>query len=134
MRVTSAAEPAIAIAAGRCWSSTPAISGDGRFVVFFSTATNLVPSDTNHRADIFVADRTANTIERVNVSSGGAQANDDSYYLALSADGAMRWSDDGETPVGSVSEEHRASATAALLTRALRELRQQRPPKPQVAG
>ena len=56
------------------------------------------------------------------------------YLLALSADGAMRWSDDGERTVGPVSEEHRASATAALLTRALRELKQQRPPKPQGAG
>ena len=56
------------------------------------------------------------------------------YLLALSVDGAVRWSDDGGTPVGPVSEEHRASATAALLTRALRELKQQRPPKPQGAG
>ena len=36
------------------------------------------------------------------------------YLLALSADGAVRWSDDGRTPVGPVSEEHRASASAAL--------------------
>ena len=56
------------------------------------------------------------------------------YLLALAADGAVRWSDDGETPLGPVSEEHRASATAALLSRALRELKQQRPPKPQGAG
>ena len=55
------------------------------------------------------------------------------YLLALSADGAVRWSDDGRTPVGPVSEEHRASATAALLTRALRELKQQRQ-KPQGVG
>jgi ProQ/FINO family len=56
------------------------------------------------------------------------------YLLALSADGAMRWSDDGGRALGPVSEEHRASATAALLTRALRELKQQRPPKPRGAG
>jgi len=56
------------------------------------------------------------------------------YLLALSADGAVRWSDDGRTPVGPVSEEHRASATAALLTRALREMKQQQPPKAQGAG
>ena len=48
------------------------------------------------------------------------------YLLALSADGAMRWSDDGRTPVGPVSEEHRASATAALLSRALAEMRKQK--------
>ena len=45
------------------------------------------------------------------------------YLLALSHDGAMRWSDDGKRAVGPVSEEHRASATAALLSRALSELK-----------
>ena len=48
------------------------------------------------------------------------------YLLALSADGAMRWSDDGERALEPVSEEHRASATAALLSRALRELKKQK--------
>ena len=48
------------------------------------------------------------------------------YLLALSADGAVRWSDDGTTPVGPVSEEHRASATAALLSRALAEMKKQK--------
>ena len=56
------------------------------------------------------------------------------YLLALSADGAMRWSDDGKRALGPVSEEHRASATAALLTRALRELKQRQQPKPQGTG
>ena len=56
------------------------------------------------------------------------------YQAGLAADGAMRWSDDGKRALGPVSEEHRASATAALLTRALRELKQQRPPKPPGAG
>jgi hypothetical protein len=56
------------------------------------------------------------------------------YLLALAADGAMRWSDDGGRALEPVSEEHRASATAALLSRALRELKQQRSPKPQGAG
>jgi len=54
------------------------------------------------------------------------------YLLALSADGAVRWSDDGRTPVGPVSEEHRASATAALLTRALAEMKKRQ--RPQGAG
>jgi Tol biopolymer transport system component len=35
----------------------PWVSGDGRYVAFQSTATNLVASDTNGRADIFVHDR-----------------------------------------------------------------------------
>ena len=55
------------------------------------------------------------------------------YLLALSADGAVRWSDDGRTPVEPVSEPHRASATAALLTRALTEMKKQRQ-RPQGTG
>ena len=35
----------------------PTISADGRFVAFASSASNLVPNDTNGRADIFVRDR-----------------------------------------------------------------------------
>ena len=35
----------------------PALSGDGRFVVFTSSATNFVPMDTNGAfPDIFIAD------------------------------------------------------------------------------
>ena len=41
-------------------SSTPAISGDGRYVAFASEATNLVAGDTNGNWDIFVRDRTGN--------------------------------------------------------------------------
>jgi Tol biopolymer transport system component len=35
----------------------PVLSADGRFVAFDSTATNLVPSDTNGFSDVFVHDR-----------------------------------------------------------------------------
>ena len=38
-------------------STAPAISADGRFVAFESSATNLVAGDTNNRADIYVYDR-----------------------------------------------------------------------------
>src|SRR6187455_2552339 len=34
-----------------------AISGDGRYVAFYSEASNLVPGDTNNRDDVFVRDR-----------------------------------------------------------------------------
>ena len=40
-------------------SFDPQISADGRFVFFKSTATNLIPGDTNGIADIFVYDRDA---------------------------------------------------------------------------
>src|SRR5262249_24585115 len=43
--------------AGNGPSQKSALSGDGRFVVFTSRASNLVASDLNQRADVFVHDR-----------------------------------------------------------------------------
>jgi Tol biopolymer transport system component len=69
-------------------SRRPALSGDGRFVVFDSGATDLVPGDTNGLMDIFVHDRLTGQTARVNVSAGGAQATGgDSSTPALAADG-----------------------------------------------
>ncbi len=65
----------------------PAISADGRFVAFYSNATNLVGGDTNSKYDIFVHDRQTGTTERVSVATGGGQATDSSQSPAISADG-----------------------------------------------
>jgi len=72
---------------GNDQSRAAALSADGRFVLFDSRATNLVPGDTNQLDDVFVRDRQAGTTERVNVSSNGGQANSESAGAALSADG-----------------------------------------------
>ncbi len=78
--------------------NAPAFSGDGRFVAFASTASNLVPGDTNSCPfalagpscpDIFVRDRIAGTTKRVSVSSDGGQANGPSLRSAISADGRL---------------------------------------------
>jgi hypothetical protein len=69
-------------------STAPAISAHGRFVAFWSDASNLVRGDTNGDPDIFVRDRAQGTTKRVNVSSWGAQANDYTCTcLAISASG-----------------------------------------------
>ncbi|MEM7316929.1 MAG: hypothetical protein AAF497_27680, partial [Planctomycetota bacterium] len=68
-------------------STNPVISRNGRFVVFHSEATNLVPGDTNGHSDIFVYDLESNTIERVNVNDNGEQANDFSAVASISEDG-----------------------------------------------
>jgi hypothetical protein len=72
-------------------SLTPAISGDGRFIAFWSTASNLVPGDTNpcpfSCSDIFVHDQQTGTTTRVSVASDGAQADGGSESPAISADG-----------------------------------------------
>lgn len=56
-------------------SSEPFISGNGNFVVFKSTATNLVPGDTNGVADIFIWRRSDGNISRVSVTSAGLEVN-----------------------------------------------------------
>src|SRR6185369_16730455 len=68
-------------------SADPSMSGDGRFVAFVSTASNLVAGDTNAGQDVFVRDRTANQTTRVSVATGGAQANGESFVPSISADG-----------------------------------------------
>ena len=67
-------------------SFDPAISADGRYVAFDSTATNLVAGDTNGVRDVFVRDLVAGTTERVSVATGGAQAGGGSK-AAISGDG-----------------------------------------------
>ncbi len=63
------------------------ISDDGRYVAFYSWATNLVAGDTNGQPDVFVHDRQTGTTERVSVATGGGQANDQSRGIAISGDG-----------------------------------------------
>jgi hypothetical protein len=68
-------------------STQPWISGDGRYATYTSTATNLVPGDTNLRDDVFVRDLLAGTTSRVSVGPGGLQADSHSIAEAISADG-----------------------------------------------
>lgn len=70
-------------------SSGPAISADGRWVAFFSMASNLVTGDTNGYGDVFVHDRNSGTTTRVSLASGGMQGNGASYSPTISGDG--RW-------------------------------------------
>ncbi len=67
--------------------SGPAISADGRWVAFESTAANLVPGDTNGTSDVFVHDREAGITELVSVGMDGRPAGGASLVVALSADG-----------------------------------------------
>lgn len=63
------------------------ISTTGRYVVFESSATNLVQGDTNNKTDIFVLDRDTGTVERVSVASDGTQSNGFSHAPSISGDG-----------------------------------------------
>jgi hypothetical protein len=74
------------------FSEDPAISDDGRVVAFTSSASNLIPFDTNAVFDVFAHDRRSGTTERVSVDSAGGQADSFSGYFttaraAISEDG-----------------------------------------------
>ena len=68
-------------------SFAPDINGTGQYVVFVSSAPNLVAGDTNGKDDIFVHDRFWGNTTRVSVTSTGQQANNNSSTPAISPDG-----------------------------------------------
>lgn len=85
-------------------TSSFAISSDGRFVAFNSTASNLVPGDTNvcggiyydggayfesACADVFLRDTTRGTTIRISISSAGEEANNASIAPAISSNGRV---------------------------------------------
>jgi hypothetical protein len=69
-------------------STVSDISDDGRYVVFSSTATNLVAGDTNGVEDVFVRDTQLGTTTRVSISAAGAQANGASTGGSIAVDGS----------------------------------------------
>jgi len=68
-------------------SAAAAISTDGRYVAFISSASNLVSGDTNGTSDLFVRDTVAGTTRRVSVGPNGAQSNGYADGPSMSADG-----------------------------------------------
>ena len=62
-----------------------ALNGSGTLVAFASTATNLVPGDTNGVADVFVRD--AGQVSRVSVAANGSEGNGPSSHPSVSSDG-----------------------------------------------
>ena len=61
---------------------------DGRYVVFQSNASNLVPNDNNGASDVFVRDLVAGTISLVSVNtSGSGSGNGASQDPVVSSDG-----------------------------------------------
>jgi Tol biopolymer transport system component len=68
-------------------SYNASISADGRYVTFYSDATNLVSGDTNDAGDIFVKDLQTGTTNRISVASDGTQGNGNSNIPSISANG-----------------------------------------------
>ncbi len=74
-------------AVGNGSSGFPSISADGRYVVFESTASNLVGGDANNASDIFLRDTLAGTTTLISISTGGTVGNAGSYSPILSVNG-----------------------------------------------
>ncbi|MBZ0320289.1 MAG: fibronectin type III domain-containing protein [Anaerolineae bacterium] len=73
---------------GDARSLSPEISSDGRFITFYSDATNLVAGDAVPAvSDIYVYDRQTDQISRVSVDSNGNAGNGNSSYPSISDDG-----------------------------------------------
>ena len=72
------------------WSDWPAISRDGRFISFGSSASDLVYGDTNNSIDVFVHDRLTGQTRRASVDSSGLPGKAPSGWpTSISGDG--RW-------------------------------------------
>jgi subtilisin family serine protease/Tol biopolymer transport system component len=64
-----------------------AISGDGRYVAFFSEATNLVDQPVKAQLNVYVHDRLTGVTELVSVSDNGAAADGSAWNPSISSDG-----------------------------------------------
>lgn len=63
------------------------ITGNGSFVMFDTSATNLGSTDTNTRVDTYVAGLDAHTLTRVSLSTAGDEPNADTQGMGVSEDG-----------------------------------------------
>ncbi len=72
---------------GNAASEHPSISYDGRYVVFASNASNLVPGITDGRKHIYLYDRTTMTMTVESVDKDGVPGDGDSDNPSISADG-----------------------------------------------
>ena len=71
-------------------SYSPQISADGDYVIFESTASNLVAGGSGGQAQTYIYDTQTGTIELVSAAADGLPADGESDYLsAISADGSV---------------------------------------------
>ena len=75
-------------AKGNKGSHGPSISADGRYVAYWSSATNLHPDGTDTISDIYVHDRHNDTLELISrANASGPTGNSNSFQASISADG-----------------------------------------------
>lgn len=69
------------------WCTSASVTADGRYVVFQSRATTLVPGDPDNAFDVFVRDRQASTTVRASIDSNGSIGNGSSQRPTIAANG-----------------------------------------------
>ena len=74
---------------GNDLSLSPTISDDGRYVTYFTLATNLGGVDTNGTFDVWMRDRTLNTNTRISQDSGGGDPDGAAELPFVSGNGAF---------------------------------------------
>jgi hypothetical protein len=107
-------------------STTPQISGDGRFIVYESGATNLVAGENNPNGivNVFVFDRTtgANTLVTASAPSTTVSANGPSMQAVISQDGNYIAYTTSATDVGSAITDNNGATDIYLYRRTDRML------------
>ncbi|MCX4474148.1 hypothetical protein OOK41_28210 [Micromonospora sp. NBC_01655] len=68
-------------------STSAEVSGDGRYVSFTSTATNLVPGDANDTTDVFLWEAASGVIIPVSATPAGVPGNGTALSPRINADG-----------------------------------------------
>ncbi|MFF9410553.1 TolB family protein [Streptomyces anandii] len=92
--------------AGNAASDGTQISADGRYVTFFSNATDLVEGDTNKKVDEFLHDTVTGRTTRLSVTAAGIQSDqitiggtisDDNRYVVLNSHATNLTADSPDT-------------------------------------
>lgn len=102
------------------------LSADGRYVVFSTTADNMVTGDTNAKEDVFLRDTQTNITTRVSVSPSGSELNNSSRNPKISYDGRYVVFESkatniisGSTPTTGAYIHDRNTGTTELVSRGL---------------
>jgi Tol biopolymer transport system component len=100
-------------------SLAPFIATTGRFVIFQSDASNLIPNDTNNGRDIFIFDRTERTTARLNIDPAGTGTLFDPGPPVISEDGNIVVFSARPTPTGvrQIYVRDRAAGTTTLISK-----------------
>ena len=77
-----------ATGAGNGYSSSGRLAAGGRYVAFYSSASDLVAHDANGRSDVFVRDLATGRTTAVSTTATGTTGNGDSFDATASANGS----------------------------------------------